>query len=201
MSDITDQKSTSKPSGKKRGRKPGRPKLKKQKPSGGKYESIHDNLFAAYYHGHNPKELAEMFDMPLQSVYTLKRRYGWDDRKEKIDELARQKTDIDLAAKKSDIIKMSSVLVAQAGSYLMKHAAKDGIKFSVNDFVNLVKNHQLLTGEVTERYGIYDPDMVKQIVREMSPGERAMVLTLFDKMDKRMKEEQEDKQRHLKIAE
>jgi hypothetical protein len=114
--------------------------------------------------------------------------------------LTRQKSDVDLALKKSNMVKIVSVLINQAGNHLMKIGQGNEASFKVTDLVNLIKTHQLLSGEATERFGIYDKEMVKEMVKEMTPAERGIILTLFDKIDQKVKTEESEKESTLKLV-
>lgn len=179
---------------------------KKGKPRGHKTQvskrikAIQEELFAAYYQGHSPKDISEMFKLSIQTIYAVKRRLKWDERKAKIDDLAKQKLDVDLSIKRGEFIKMTSVLVSQAGSSLMKRAQNNKVDFKVTDFINLTKLYQLMTGEVTERFGIYDKETVKDVINEMSPQDRGLLLTFFDRLEKRMRSEIDSTESQLKLV-
>lgn len=199
MSDKIKLKAKTKKKSSKKSSTRGKAKPGKQT-KGAKYENISENMFAAYFHGHSPKDIAEMFNVPLPSVYTRKRRDNWDARKDQVNDLAKQKSDIDLATQKADMIKIVKVLINQSGQYLMELGQQKKAGFKTSDLVNLIKTHQLLTGEATERFGIYDKEMVREMVREMSPAERGVVLTLFEKIERKMQEDQTQKEGHLKLV-
>lgn len=165
-----------------------------------KHYHIKEDLFAAYYTGSSVQEIHEMFNVPLSTLYHIKRTDEWDSRRARVDEMAKHKMDTDLAIKKSEMSKMVSVLISQAGKHLMELGQKGTAAFKVSDLVNLIKTHQLLAGEATERFSIYDKDMIKDMVHEMSPAERGVILSLFDKLDQKMKADQSTKESHLKLV-
>ena len=166
-----------------------------------KYGHIEHDIFAAYFSGHSIKDIGKMFDIPLNTVYTLKRRHNWEERKRALNEKVTVSIDEDLIVKKGDMVKMASVLVNQAGTYLMEQASKKKLDFKVTEWINLVKLYEHLVDDAHKTSGsILDEDVLMRIAEDLTPPERAMVFSLLDKMEAQVRKDNQEKETALNVA-
>lgn len=164
-----------------------------------KYDGILFNIFAAYCFGRKPKEISEMFDVPVATFHYLKQKHRWEDKRKEYMDLSEQKAFYDLVQTKADLTKMANAIASLAGASIIELAKKDKYDFKVTDFNNAVKTFMLLSGEATERIegNFFNKALLEEIAEELSPQERGILIDVTKKISEKMKQDKQEKALYL----
>lgn len=149
-----------------------------------------NEMFAAYYAGKPYQEICEMFDVPSKTYYRLRDVHGWVEKKKRLDILSKEHYENDLIKKKVEKIKMADTIISIVGASIIKSYKEGTLQVKIQDFLSSVKAHDLITGEshsqtninITNQVPVQTKEMLEEMVQNMTPEERGMVLEIEKKI-------------------